>query len=123
MKKTLLASLLVLTLASPVLAAPAVTGGFQGPTAGAGSTTVAEALKAADDAPVVLTGNIMARMVGTDDKYTFRDKTGEILVDIDDELFHGRVVTPQNTVRLSGKVDKEMFEQMKIDVKMMEILN
>ena len=43
MKKTLLASLLVLTLASPVLAAPAVTGGFQGPTAGAGSTTVAEA--------------------------------------------------------------------------------
>lgn len=122
MKNMILASLLVVSLASPVLAAPAA-GGFQGPTSGTGCATVAEALKAADDTPVVLIGNITARMVGTDDKYLFRDGTGEVLVDIDDELFAGRVVTPQNRVRLSGKMDKEMFEQLKVDVKVLEILN
>ena len=70
-------------------------GGFQGPTGGTDNNTVAKALKAWDESPVVLTGNI---------------------------VFWGKTVTPANTVRIAGEVDKEMFEATKIDVKFLEIL-
>jgi len=70
----------------------------------------------------MLTGNIIMRVAGSDDKYIFRDATGEIVVDIDDKLFGGRTVTPQTRVRLSGKVDKDLMEPAKVDVKSFEIL-
>lgn len=122
--------LLVLCLAAPACAAgfqgpttgTSGQGGFQGPTSGTGVDTVAKALKARDDAPVVLTGNILSRMAGSDDKYMFRDATGDILVEIDHEVFAGRNVTPANTVRLSGEVDNDLLKPIKIDVKVMEIL-
>lgn len=97
-------------------------GGFQGPTGGTDNNTVAKALKAWDDSPVVLTGNIVERLAGSDDKYMFRDATGQVIVDIDHELFWGKTVTPANTVRIAGEVDKEMFEATKIDVKFLEII-
>ena len=123
--------LLVLCLSAPAYAAGGFEGpgsavqgqgGFQGPTTGVGATTVQQALKARDDTAVVLTGTITSRVAGSDDKYMFRDSTGEILVDIDHKVFAGRTVTPQNTVRISGEVDKEMLEATKIDVKMLEIV-
>lgn len=97
-------------------------GGFQGPTTGVQADTVKKAQSCWDDAPVVLTGHIVSRMAGSDDKYLFRDATGEIIVDIDYEIFAGRKVTPQNTVRISGEVDKDMMKPTKIDVKVLEIL-
>lgn len=126
MRRFLPALALVLGLSSPALAAyngPAGGyGGFQGPTAAVGTNTVAKALRAWDDSPVVLTGNIVQRMAGSDDKYIFRDATGEIIVDIDHELFWGRTVTPANTVRIAGEVDKDMFDPTKIDVDFLEVL-
>ena len=97
-------------------------GGFQGPTSAADADTVAKALKCWDDAPVTLTGNIVERLAGSDDKYMFRDATGQVMVDIDEDLFIGRTVTPQTKVRLYGKVDKEIMEPTKIDVKRLEII-
>lgn len=97
-------------------------GGFQGPTTGVQADTVKKAQSCWDDAPVVLTGNIVSRMAGSDDKYLFKDATGEIIVDIDYEIFAGRKVTPQTTVRISGEVDKDMMKPTKIDVKVLEIL-
>ncbi len=97
-------------------------GGFQGPTGGTENDTVAKALKAWDESPVMLTGNIVERLAGSDDKYMFRDATGQIIVDIDHELFWGKTVTPANTVRIAGEVDKEMFEATKIDVKFLEVI-
>lgn len=97
-------------------------GGFQGPTGGTDNDTVAKALKAWDESPVVLTGNIVERLAGSDDKYMFRDATGQVIVDIDHELFWGKTVTPANTVRIAGEVDKEMFEATKIDVKLLEVI-
>ena len=97
-------------------------GGFQGPTTGVQADTVKKAQSCWDDAPVVLTGHIVSRMAGSDDNYLFRDATGEIIVDIDYEVFAGRNVTPQTTVRLSGEVDKDMLKPTKIDVKVLEIL-
>ncbi len=101
--------------------APAGAGGFQGPGGQTGVTTVAQAKSAWDDTPVVLTGHIVSRAGGDHDHYLFRDSTGEIMVEIDDELFMGRTVTPQTTVRLYGEVDKELVGRTKIDVKSMEI--
>lgn len=98
-------------------------GGFQGPTTGVEANTVKKAQSSWDDAPVVLTGNIVSRKAGSDDKYLFKDGTGEIIVDIDHEVFAGRHVTPDTKVRLSGKVDKDMLEPTKVDVKVLEILN
>ncbi len=102
-------------------ASPAGQGGFQGPGGQAGVTTVAQAKSARDDTPVVLTGHIVSRAAGDHEHYLFRDSTGEIVVDIDDELFLGRTVTPETTVRLYGEVDKELMERTKIDVKSLEI--
>ena len=127
--KILLSSLLVLALAVPAFAQPGFQGpgagqggGFQGPTAGIQADTVAKALKAWDDAPVMLTGHIVERVAGSDDKYNFRDATGTIVVEIDHEVFAGRTVTPADRVRLSGKLDKEMMDPTKVDVKILEIL-
>lgn len=97
--------------------------GFKGPTVGIEVTTVKQALDSKDDAAVLLTGQITGRKAGSDDKYVFKDATGEITVDIDRKVFAGQSVTPENTVRLSGKVDKDLMKPAKIDVKVLEILN
>ena len=97
-------------------------GGFQGPTTRVDITTVEKAKKSWDDARVELTGNIVQRVAGSDDKYIFRDGTGEIVIDLDYEIFAGRTVTPETKVRLFGKVDKDFMEETQVDVKVMEIL-
>ena len=127
--RLLLSCVMVLALAFPAMAAQGgfqgpgqAPGGFQGPTSGVQADTVAKALKAWDDAPVMLTGHIVERVAGSDDKYNFRDATGTIVVEIDHEVFAGRTVTPADRVRLSGKLDKEMMDPTKVDVKVLEIL-
>ena len=121
--RLLLSCVMVLALAFPAMAAQ---GGFQGPGQAPGGfqgpTSVVKALKAWDDAPVMLTGHIVERVAGSDDKYNFRDATGTIVVEIDHEVFAGRTVTPADRVRLSGKLDKEMMDPTKVDVKVLEIL-
>lgn len=87
-------------------------GGFQGP--GIEGTTVAEALKMNDDTAVVLVGKI-ERSLGNE-KYLFKDNTGTIVVDIDDDDWNGVTVTPENTVELHGEVDKEIMKDPEIDV-------
>ncbi len=94
--------------------APAA-GGFEGPGVAQSLTTVKEALAAKDDASVILRGKIINSL--GDEKYTFQDSTGEVVVEIDDDDWHGVKVTPENTVEIYGEVDKEMFEQTQIDVK------
>ena len=85
-------------------------------------TTVAKAKSSWDETPVVLTGHIVSRAGGDHEHYLFRDATGEIVVDIDDDLFVGRTVTPETTIRIYGEVDKEVMERTKIDVKRFDIL-
>ena len=133
----LLALLLVVTVAFPVMAAgegsgfqgpgaeaSGTAGGFAGPIAGAQADSVQNAKRSWDDTRVVLVGNIVSRQAGHDDLYTFKDKTGTVLVEIDDDLFHalGRKVTPQTVVRISGEVDREFMEGTQIDVEVMEIV-
>lgn len=91
---------------------------FQGPEAGV--TTVAEALKMRDDSPVVLTGQIEKNL--GNEKYQFKDATGTVVVDIDNEDWRGVDVTPANTITIRGEVDKDMFTT-EIDVDSVELKN
>lgn len=99
-------------------------GGFSGPgaTQSIPETTVANARTLPDDAHVVLVGRITQMIPGTDDKYIFADPTGEIRVDIDRKDFGGQNVTPQNTVRIYGEVDKDFGKAVEIDVKRLEVI-
>lgn len=91
---------------------PAEQGGFVGP---AGSkTTVKQAKTLSDDTWVTLTGKIEQRIGGDD--YIFRDATDSINVDIGHKRWNGQTVTPQDTVEIQGKVDKD-WNSIEIDVK------
>lgn len=98
-------------------AAPANSGGgFEGPGAPImAPITVEQALSARDDAIVVLVGKITTSL--GDEKYIFADSTGEVIIEIDDEDWHGVKVTPDNTIEIVGEVDKEFMEKTKIEVK------
>lgn len=73
-------------------------------------------------APVVLTGKIVERVGGTDDKYIFQDETGKLMVDIDHKVFAGRDIGPQTKVRLFGKVKKSAKKPLRVDVRVLQLL-
>lgn len=110
-----------LFLSSPVNAAFVDNqGGFKGPASQNNESTVQQAKNMRDDSRVTLTGKIVSRIGG--DKYIFRDATGEITIDLDDEDFRGQTVTPQNTVRIFGEIDKEFGHGTEVDVKSLQVL-
>ncbi|MCQ2740804.1 MAG: NirD/YgiW/YdeI family stress tolerance protein, partial [Alphaproteobacteria bacterium] len=74
-------------------------------------TTVEDAKNKADDTFVVMQGKI-ARALGHD-KYAFTDKTGEIVIEIDNEDFDGVSVTAGEMIEITGEVDKEMMKPTK----------
>jgi len=76
-------------------------GGFSGPSA---VTTVAQAKRLRDDTHVLLRGNIQ-RALG-DEKYQFSDGTGVITVDIDRRVWGALSVTENDTVEISGEIDR-----------------
>ncbi|MDR1050793.1 MAG: NirD/YgiW/YdeI family stress tolerance protein [Deltaproteobacteria bacterium] len=127
MKKTLfplalLAALAFMTAAPDQAAAQNAGGGFQGETrAGGGfvgpasqAMTVADAKNLADDRWVVLTGKI-ERQVGREE-YLFSDATGTVTVEIDDKVWRGLTVGPEDVVKIEGEVDRD-FTNFEIEVK------
>lgn len=86
-------------------------GGFQGP--GLQPSSVSEALKLNDDTPVVLVGQIEKSLGG--EKYLFKDATGSVTVEIDNEDWRGVNVTPKDTIVIQGEIDKDFFKT-EIDV-------
>ena len=93
-----------------------VVGGFKGP--GLSAITVEQALKLNDDAAVVLEGQI-EKSLGKEN-YVFKDATGSVTIEIDDDDWKGQTVTPQDTVVIKGEVEKDMFKT-EIDVDVIEI--
>ncbi len=121
MKKLLAATslALVLGLAGNAMAQqPAsVRGGFQGP--GLTVMTVSEALKLNDDAPVKLSGKI-EKSLGNE-KYLFKDATGSITIEIDDEDWNGVNATPETEIIITGEIDKDMLRDAEVDVDMVTL--
>ena len=125
--RILIASALALVLAAPAFAAfegPAASGqpgSFKGPGAVAVADTVAKALEARDETPVELEGRIISA-AKEHEEYVFQDRTGTIIIELDDELFHGRTVTPENTIRIWGEVDTKLGRNSEVEVDRFEIV-
>ncbi|MXR37294.1 NirD/YgiW/YdeI family stress tolerance protein [Neisseriaceae bacterium B2N2-7] len=81
--------------------------------------TAAAAARLADHAAVTLEGNVVNKL--SKDKYTFRDASGEIRVEIDHKYLPAENFDATSRVRLSGKVDKEI-SGVEVDVKSVQIL-
>ena len=128
-KLTSLAALLTLCLSSAAFAAPAACvvftetrpaatgGGYTGnmPTL----TTVAKAKEMADDTRVELKGKITKHI--RSDHYEFQDASGTVEVEIDHKVWAGQTVSPQDTVEISGEVDKDAWST-EIDVKRLKLV-
>lgn len=100
-------------------------------------STVQQAKQMRDDTNVVLQGRITQRVDSDgkytfedsnsakrkdkddNDKYVFEDDTGTITVDIDAKDWPAETVTPSDTVKLYGEVDRGMFT-VEIDVDRVE---
>jgi uncharacterized protein (TIGR00156 family) len=93
-------------------------GGFTGP--GLDLTSVKTALTMRDDTDVVLKGKII-RSMGKE-KYLFQDETGEIVIDIDEHVWEGQNVTPDDTIQITGEIDKEFMNDAEVDVHSISIL-
>ena len=134
MKKFAAITAIMMMTTAPVFAAQ---GGFNGPSAtpaqtqtqtqqggfvdnNANLTTAVKVKEMQDDSWVKLRGNITERL--SDDRYTFRDESGTVVVEIDHKRWNGVTVTPQDKVELQGKVDKD-WNEFEIDVKQVIKLN
>ena len=124
--KSALYILPVMLLSASVLAStpqgfngPDVQQGFNGPFQGIHS--VATALNANDDTPVVLTGNISATIGG--EMYQFVDQTGSITVEIDNDKWFGLSINPDTRITIYGEVDKDFAQTATIDVKRVQLAN
>lgn len=79
-------------------------GGFKGPD-NFQQVTVAEAAALPDDAAVRLEGFVVKAL--GDEKYEFRDDSGTLVVEIDDDEWNGFEATPETRLRLHGEIEQE----------------
>ncbi|WP_394204282.1 NirD/YgiW/YdeI family stress tolerance protein [Shewanella waksmanii] len=103
---------------SCVLTMPAMAA-YVGPSAEKVMKHVSEAENATDDMPVELTGKLVKSL--GDEKYLFRDDTGEIEVEIDDALWRDIEVSDDTTVMLRGEVDDE-WQGIEIEIDSINLL-
>jgi len=114
--------LMLTTAAIALIALPAMArndGGYKGPS-GAKDTTVAEAKGMKDNTPVKLKGKI-ENSIG-DEKYTFSDATGSIVVEIDDDVWNGQNVSAENVVVLEGEVDTDWMQPATVEIERITIV-
>ncbi len=76
-------------------------------------TTVLNAKKMGNDSYVTLKGKIVSKT--GNEKYLFKDATGTIQIEIDDEDWGGIKAGPKDTVIIEGEVDKD-WDSISIDV-------
>ncbi|WP_027186832.1 YgiW/YdeI family stress tolerance OB fold protein [Desulfovibrio cuneatus] len=100
MKKSLfIMALFVCFLSTPALAR------FTGPSVGGPTQTVAQAQNVRTGTYISLTGNIIEHL--RENYFTFRDATGSIRVEIENDVWQGRDVSPQQRITIFGEVDTD----------------
>ena|SRR5574344_738379 len=113
-KSILITSLLVVTtslFSETVNQTQVQKSGFTGPTIL--KSTIEKAKTYKDDMPVSIEGNIVEHL--GKDKYLFRDSTGDITIEIDNENWNGMQISPKDKVTIHGEVDKDWMS-IEIDV-------
>jgi uncharacterized protein (TIGR00156 family) len=94
------------------------TGGFKGPD-GTTLVTAAQANEMDDDSFVKLQGYIVKSL--GDEKYEFRDDSGTIVVEIDQEDWRGVEAGPGDRVELRGEIDRE-WKRTEVDVDSVQLV-
>ena len=111
-----IAALTVLTAGSVALLSPAdASAQYAGPGAAPTLQSVAQVLKDAKDDQNVSLKGMLIKKVGSE-KYTFKDDSGEIRVEIDSEDFPKVSVDEKTVVQITGEVEKDFMESPEIDV-------
>lgn len=82
--------------------------------------SVKQALTLKDDSKVQLKGYIV-KSVG-DEKYQFRDNTGTITVDIDDELWMSKPISAKTAVTIIGEIDVDYKPAKRIEVEVDQVV-
>ena len=108
--KKLLSILMVVGVSASI--AFAAHGGFKDSVAPRKST-IAEVLKMNNNSYVSIQGNIVKRL--SDDKYSFKDSSGTITVEIDDDKWGGVTAGTQDRLELIGEVEKK-YNTTELDV-------
>ena len=107
--------LAIALIATPLaLLSPQASAQYTGPGAGTAASTVADARAQRDDHPVVLRGALRAKL--GHERYQFRDASGQIEVEIDDDDLPPQAIGADTVVELHGKVDTHRFKPTDIDV-------
>jgi len=96
-----------------------VTADFVGPGSTSSTTTVKSVDDMNDDDKVILEGYIIKEI--RSEHYTFKDSTGEIEIELDNEDFRGVKVTPKTKVKIQGEIDKD-WTSTTIDVNHVELV-
>lgn len=81
--------------------------GYTGPTSSPALVSVAELKDLRDDTRVTLQGTIINQL--SREKYTFRDASGEIVVEIEGDVWRrlSETISETDLVEIYGEVDKE----------------
>lgn len=96
--------------------------GFEGPGVAPTVTRAADVLSAQDDAPCVLEGHILERIPFRKNRYVFRDESGQVVVEIENESFGHLTVTPRDRVRLMGHVDWSSKRPNEVEVDALAVI-
>jgi len=80
--------------------------------------TVSKAKTLADETGVTLTGTIVKHIAG--DHYELKDKTGSIVIDVDEDLANGWQLKVGDKVRIVGEVDTHRIKPTEIEVLQIE---
>ena len=90
-----------------------------GPESSSNLITVKTIDNMTDDEKVTLDGYIVKEI--SEEHYMFKDATGEIEVEIDDDVLKGVDITPKTKIRIVGEVDEDWLSTT-IDVDHVEII-
>ena len=91
--------------------------GFQGGSLNCSVVPIKDVMNMYDDQITSIRGNIVNRI--SDDKYLFRDKSGEMVVEIDYKYWNGIQADEKTVLELTGKVDKD-YNSVTLDVFMVK---
>ena len=82
-------------------------------------TTISKALKMPHNSYVTLQGNIIKQI--SEDKYLFKDATGTITVEIDNDKWQNQNVNAKDKLELKGEIEKDL-KGTKLDVDTVTII-
>ena len=82
-------------------------------------TPVKSAVELPDDSKVIIEGYIVKKL--RDELYLFKDSSGEVEIEIDDEDFRNIKVTSDDKIRIKAEVDKD-FTSTSLEADYLEII-